>query len=115
MIRGGNVEELNNGPIYSGMQSLNPHQIQQRQESLKSLSEEYLNANQSQKSYSKQNTHTAQLGNVNETHNSRFAKVSEVGVGRRSLAASSHSRTNQVASVSGFSFQNIGQSMNNNF
>ena len=58
-----NVEELNNNG-YSAMQSLNPNQIQilpQRQESLKSLSEEYLNQqnHQSQKSYSKQNTHTA--------------------------------------------------------
>lgn len=34
---------------------------------------------------------------------SRFAKVMEVGVGRRSIHSNS-SRTNNVASVNGFSF-----------
>jgi len=40
-----NADELNTSFIgYAGMQSLNPnHVIQNRQESLKSLSEEYLN------------------------------------------------------------------------
>lgn len=98
----------------SQLQSLHPaHILNQRQESLKSLDSHYMNNqnNQSQKSYS-QKQMTAQLG-ANEG-NSRFAKVIEVGVGRRSLHSSQQNRSNHAASVSGFSFQNIGQSIGGN-